>query len=104
MDHPARAEQPILALDLHARGAGVDEVELVLLLVVVEEPLVAGRHHDHVDAERLDPERLAHLAEPVALAELVDGAERVRHLVPPSVSSIASIVRCRPSSKPTTGS
>src|SRR6185312_7812888 len=101
--HPAGPEQPLIAVDLDPRGPGVDEVQLVLLVVVVLEPLVAGRHHDHVGTEGVDTERAAHLPEPVALAELVDRPERVRHLAP-SVPSIASIVRRSPSSKPTTGS
>ncbi len=97
----ARAEQALLALDLHPCGPGVDEVELVLLVVVVEEPLVPGRHHDHVDAERLDPERLAHLAEAVPVAELLDRSERVAHVVASSAAIAAATVRSSPSSKST---
>ena len=44
--------------------------------MVVVEALVAGRHHDRVDAERLHAERLPHLPEAVTLAELVERAER----------------------------
>ena len=65
---------------------------------------IARRHHDDVDAERLDAERLAHLAEAVALAEVVDRPERMAHPVAPFLSSMASIVRRSPSSKPTRGS
>jgi hypothetical protein len=50
----------------------VDEVELVLVVVVVVRPFVAGREDERVDAEGGDTERLANLAEPVALAELVE--------------------------------
>ena len=104
VEEPSRPEQPILALDLHAGRPGVHEVELVLLVVVVEEALVPGRHHDHVDAEGLDAECLPHLAEPVAVAELLDRSERVAHAVTPFAPTMDSIVRSRPSSKPTCGS
>jgi hypothetical protein len=104
VDDAARPEQPLFVVHLDARRTGVHEVELVLLVVVVEDAVVMGRHHDHVDTERLDAERLSHLSEPVPLAELVDRSERVRHAVAPFVSSSASMVRRRPSSKLTTGS
>ena len=52
------------------RGRPPCEVELVLLVVVWGKPSV-GRIDDSVDAERLDAERLAHLAEPGPVAELV---------------------------------
>ncbi len=103
VNHAAGAEQALLASDLDARRPGVDEVQLVLLVVVVVEAGVAARHHDHVHAERLDTERLPHLAEAVALAQLLDRPEPVAHLAP-FVPSIASIVRRSPSSKPTCGS
>src|SRR6185436_9830695 len=82
VEHPARAEQPLLVAHLYARRPGVDEVQLVLLVVVVVEPGVVRRHHDDVHPERLDAERLAHLAEAVALAQLLDRPERVAHLAP----------------------
>ena len=63
----------------HSRLARVDEVELVLCVVVVVEALVARRIHDRVDAERRHAERLADLAEAVALAELVERPECVCH-------------------------
>ena len=69
----------VLALDDHSRLARVDEVELVLGVVVVEEALVRRRIHRRVDAERRDTERLADLAEAVALAELVERAECMSH-------------------------
>ena len=77
MEDAARPELARLVTDLDARRARVDEVELVLLVVVVVEALVARRHDDRVDAERLDPERLAYLAKAVSLAELVERAECV---------------------------
>src|SRR5439155_7101440 len=52
VDEAARAELTILTFHLEARRPGMDEVELVLPVVVVEETLVAGRHHDRVHAER----------------------------------------------------
>ena len=79
MEEPARPELAGLAVDLDARAAAVDEVELVLLVVVVREALEAGRVDDCVDAEGLDAERRAHLAEARAFAELVDRAECVVH-------------------------
>ena len=79
MEEPARPEDSLLALDDHSRLARVDEVELVLGVVVVEEALVARRIDGRVDAERRDAERLADLAEAVALAELVERAECMSH-------------------------
>src|SRR5262249_43557954 len=71
----AGAELAHLALHLEPRRALVHEVELVLNVVVVLEPLEPGRHHDRVDAERVDSERAPHLAETVAVAELADRTE-----------------------------
>ncbi len=68
-----------LALDLDAGLARVHEVELVLRVVEVVEALVPRWVHDRVHPERGHPERLAHLAEAVSLAELVDRAEGVSH-------------------------
>ena len=79
MDEPARPERPLLAVHLEARRAAVDEVELVLRVVVVEEPLVPGWIDERVDAERGDAERRPDLPEAVALAQLVERRERVRH-------------------------
>ena len=42
MDDAARAELARLAVDLEERRSAVDEVELVLRVVVVEEPVEAG--------------------------------------------------------------
>src|SRR5262249_16706667 len=75
----AWAEDALLSVDLGARLPGVDEVELVLRVVEVVEALVAWRIDDRVHAERGHAERLAHLSEPVALAELLDRSERVSH-------------------------
>ena len=72
-----------LAVALEARGAAVDEVQLVLRVVVVEEALHPGRVDDRVDAEGGDAERRPHLAEAVTVAELVDRAETVCHRAPP---------------------
>src|SRR5215471_12292206 len=77
--HAAGAELAHLPFHLEPRRALMDEVELVLDVVVVLEALEPGRHHDRVDAERVDAERPPDLAEAVALAELVDRTERVAH-------------------------
>ena len=77
VEDAAGPELARLVADLDPRRARVDEVELVLLVVVVVEALVSGRHDDGVDAEGLDAERLAYLAKAVALAELVERPERV---------------------------
>src|SRR5204862_5866647 len=61
------------------RTAGMDEVELVLEVVVVHEPLVTSGHDDDVHSEGGHPERRPHLPEAVPVAELVDVAEGVRH-------------------------
>src|SRR3990170_4917327 len=55
MEEPARTEDPLLAVDLDACRAGVDEVELVLRVVVVVEADVSRGHHDCVHTERGDP-------------------------------------------------
>src|SRR3989442_2148232 len=75
VDERAGTERALLAVDLEARRPLVDEVELVLRVVVVQEALEAGRHHDRVHAERGYAERRADLAEAVALAELVQAGE-----------------------------
>src|SRR5438067_12102762 len=75
----ARAELARLAVDLEQRTAGMDEVELVLEVVVVHEPLVTSGHDDDVHSEGGHPERRPHLPEAVPVAELVDVAEGVRH-------------------------
>ena len=74
---PAGAKLADLAADLDSRPAAVDEVELVLRVVVVQEAVVAGRHHDRVHAEGCHAEGAPHLAEAVPLAQLVDRGERV---------------------------
>src|SRR5215472_8153202 len=79
MAQAAGAELAHLPIDLEPRRALVHEVELVLDVVIVLEALVSGRHHDRVDAERVDAERPPDLAEAVAVAELVDRSERVAH-------------------------
>src|SRR5436190_21393254 len=57
----AGAELPHLAVDLESCRAAVHEVELVLPVVVVQEPVEAGRHHERVDAEGRHAERPADL-------------------------------------------
>ena len=64
---------------VHARGARVDEVELVLGLVEMLEAGIARWVDNRVHPERGHAEGPAHLAEAVALAQLVDRSERVRH-------------------------
>ena len=87
---PPGPELARLSADLDPCRAAVDEVQLVLLVVVVVEPLVARREDDRVHAEGLDAQRLPHLAEAVALAELVERSERVL------VSHGATLSRVRP--------
>src|SRR5579875_1606608 len=89
VDEAARPELPHFAADLEARRPAVDEVELVLGVVVVLEAVPAGRDDDRVHTEGVDAERVSHLAEPVALAELVERAEAVCH-----ARSISSRTRC----------
>src|SRR5262249_45902679 len=104
VQEPSRPEDSLLALHLDVRLPRVDEVELVLGVVEVVEPLVSGWHHDGVHAERTDPQRPAHLAKAVSLAELVDRPERIagHHFSFPSRSQLA--VRRRPSSRSICGS
>src|SRR5262249_50887210 len=61
----------------HRDAAAVHEVQLLLLVVVVPVRFEAGWHHDRVDAELLDVEPSADLAEAVALAHLLQVADRV---------------------------
>ena len=77
MHEPALSDLVRLVAHIEACAPAMDEVQLVLGVVVVEEPLEAGRVHDPVDAERGNPERDPHLAEAVALAELVEAREGV---------------------------
>ena len=67
----AFAHLVLLPVELERRGAAVDEVQLILLVVVVSGTLVVRREDEPVDAERRDVERLADLAEAVTLAELI---------------------------------
>ena len=77
VEEAALVELARLAADVDPDAPPVHEVELVLRVVEVLGPFVAGGIDDGVDAERLDPERLPDLAEAVAVAELVEGGERV---------------------------
>jgi len=73
------------AVQLELDGAGVDEVELLLLVVQVAPGRVARRQDEGVDAERGDPERAADLAEAGAVAERVEMSDRpslARHDAP----------------------
>src|SRR5581483_10657784 len=79
VEEPARPELAALAFDLDDDSPGMDEVELVLLVVVVREALMPRWKHEAVDAERRDSERLPHLPETGALAELVERTECVCH-------------------------
>src|SRR5919201_5567334 len=72
----ARAKLARLARELEPRAAGMDEVELVLLVVVARAADDPGRDHDRVHAERRHAERLADLAEARAVAELLQRRER----------------------------
>src|SRR3974390_1999606 len=74
VEEPALAELARLAADVDADLPAMDEVQLVLRVVVVLRPFVVRRVDDRVDAERLDAERGADLAEAVAGAELVEGS------------------------------
>lgn len=70
MEKPTGRKQSRLAVNLDFGRSGMHEVQLVLLIVVVQEALVARRHDDGVDAERLDSHALPDLPKPVAVAEL----------------------------------
>src|SRR5690349_720819 len=91
----ALADLAGLVGDLEPRAAAVHEIELVLPLVEVEEALEVRRHHDRVGAERGDPEHAPHLPEAVALAELVERAERVAAHSRRTISSASSRVNAR---------
>src|ERR671937_866725 len=79
VEEPALAELLLLAVRLDDDAAPMDEVQLVLLVVPVQEPVEAGRIDDGVDAERGHSERLADLAKAGAGPELVDRSEFVPH-------------------------
>src|SRR5438128_3274045 len=95
MDQPAFSDLARLAADLHERSPAVNEVELVLPLVEVEEAFEARRHHDPVDAERLDAQSAPDLAKAVPIAELVEGAERVAAHSLRTIPSASSRVNAR---------
>ena len=75
---PARPELEPLAVHLEAGPPAMDEVELVLLVVEVLEPVSSRRKHHRVHPERRHAERTPYLAED-PLAQLVDRRTRVRH-------------------------
>src|SRR5581483_5621419 len=79
VEQSALAELAGLALHLDLHASAVDEVQLVLRVVVVVEAFEMGRVHDPVHAECRHAERASYLAEAGAVAELVEGRERVRH-------------------------
>src|SRR3954447_934238 len=95
----ARAELAYLAVDLEPGRARVDEVELVLDVVVVEKALELRRVHDRVDAECRNAELLPHLAEPGAVAELVDRSEAVGHVLASFVVSPIASSAARPDAR-----
>src|SRR4051812_46772375 len=68
MEEAAGLEVAALAFHLHAHDSAVDEIELVLRVVVVEDPVVAGGVDEGVHAERRHAERAADLAEAIAVA------------------------------------
>src|SRR6185437_3633803 len=74
----ARPELERLALHLEPGPAGVDEVELVLAVMEVVEPLRPGREDDRVHAERRHAQLLAQLAEDAG-PERVDRRQPVCH-------------------------
>ena len=79
VEQATRAENPLLAADVHLGRPLVDEVELVLRVVVVADAGVARRVDDAVDAECAHTEWLPDLAKSGAFSELVERTERVRH-------------------------
>src|SRR5436305_2804996 len=91
----ALAELARLVGDLEACSTAVDEVQLVLLLMEMAEALEARRHHDHVGAERRDSECAPNLAEAVALADVVERAERIAAHSRRTISSASSRVNAR---------
>src|SRR5712691_13417152 len=97
VEEAARAELAGLTLDLDDYLPAVDEVQLVLLVVVVLEALVARRVDDRVHAEGGDAERAADLAEAVTVAELVEGGEARAHA---EQAGDVSASGSRPSSSP----
>jgi hypothetical protein len=78
MTDAAGLELDDLAAHLEPGPAPVDEVELVLLVVVVEEPLGARREHHRVGSEGGDAYRPADLAEEAG-TEVIDRRDAVRH-------------------------
>src|SRR3954465_3177756 len=95
VQQPALADLAHLAADLDARSSAVHEVQLVLLFVEMLEPFEVRREDDCVDAESRDAERVAHLPEPRAVAELVDRAEGVAAHSFLMISSASSRVNAR---------
>ena len=92
MRQAAGPELAHVAVDFEAGGSAVHEVELVLLVVVMQDPLGAGRVDDRVHAECAHAELLPDLAEAVVVAELIERPEAVRHQWGSSlVASIAGV-------------
>jgi hypothetical protein len=83
------------ATHLDACAPAVNEVELVLRVVKVVEPLESGREDDSVDAERGDAEGGADFAEAGAVAELVERGEREAGQSFFTISSASSRVNAR---------
>ena len=61
---PAGPDQAHLTADLDARRPRVDEVQLVLLVVVVEEPVEVRRHHDALTPNASTPSACRTLRKP----------------------------------------
>src|SRR5262249_12930849 len=76
-DDAALGDLTLPVVEREHGGAAVDEVELVLCVVEVVRPFVVGRKHERVDAECGDAKRRANLAKAVALAQRVEGGDRV---------------------------
>src|SRR6185312_744334 len=74
----SRAELEPLSFHLEVGPAAVDEVELVLLLVEMVEPLGGGREDERVGAEGPHAELAADLAED-AVAHVVDRSMPMSH-------------------------
>jgi hypothetical protein len=79
VDDAARPEVERVTVDFERCTPAVDEVELVLLVVIVEKALLAGRVYDRIDTERRHPERPPDAAEAGPLTQLVDRTLGVPH-------------------------
>src|SRR4029077_8189937 len=93
----ARVELVLGAVaELELDAATVHEIELLLLLVQVVAGLIAGRDDDRVGSERGHAQALADLAEPVALAEVVETRDGVAVSFDHAVGGLGHRGRPRP--------